>query len=85
MAGRGSKQLLASGRRAEGATHLQCAVALYREVGASAYLRETEVLLAATASALIAAVAFVQIDGFRGPASTPDFHRRHKLDLRGAR
>jgi hypothetical protein len=38
-----------AGIRAEGATHLQCAVALYRDVGASAYLREAEVLLAATA------------------------------------
>jgi hypothetical protein len=35
--------------RAEGATHLQRAVALYREVGASAYLREAGVLLAAIA------------------------------------
>jgi hypothetical protein len=49
MTGRGSKQLLASGRRAEGATHLQRAVAFDRKVGASAYLREAEVLLAATA------------------------------------
>jgi hypothetical protein len=49
MAGRGSKQLLACGRCAEGATHLQRAVALDRKVGASAYLREAEVLLAATA------------------------------------
>jgi hypothetical protein len=44
-----AKQLLASGRRAEGTTHLQLAVAFYREVGASTYLREAEVLLAATA------------------------------------
>jgi hypothetical protein len=32
----------------------------------------------------IAAVAFVQIDGLREPANTPDLHRRHKLDPRGA-
>jgi tetratricopeptide (TPR) repeat protein len=44
-----AKQLLATGRRAEGTTHLQRVVAFYREVGASAYLREAEMLLAATA------------------------------------
>jgi hypothetical protein len=44
-----AKQLLATGRRAEGNIHLQRVVTLYREVGASAYLREAEVLLAATA------------------------------------
>jgi hypothetical protein len=44
-----AKQLLATGRRAEGNTHLQRVVAFYREVGATAYLREAEVLLAATA------------------------------------
>ena len=44
-----AKQLLASDRPAEGATHLQRVVAFYREVQASAYLREAEMLLAATA------------------------------------
>ena len=44
-----AKQLLAAGRRAEGTAHLQRVVAFYREVQASAYLREAEMLLAATA------------------------------------
>jgi tetratricopeptide (TPR) repeat protein len=44
-----AKQLLATGRRAEGTTQLQRVVAFYREVQASAYLREAEMLLAATA------------------------------------
>jgi class 3 adenylate cyclase/tetratricopeptide (TPR) repeat protein len=44
-----AKQLLAAGRRTEGTTHLQRVVAFYREVQASAYLREAEMLLAATA------------------------------------
>jgi hypothetical protein len=44
-----AKQLLATGRRAEGTTHLQRVVAFYREVQASSYLREAEMLLAATA------------------------------------
>jgi tetratricopeptide (TPR) repeat protein len=44
-----AKQLLATGRRAEGNTHLQRVVAFYREVRAGAYLREAEVLLAASA------------------------------------
>jgi hypothetical protein len=44
-----AKQLLASGRRAEGTAYLQRVVDFYREVQASAYLREAELLLAATA------------------------------------
>ncbi|HEX8133729.1 MAG TPA: hypothetical protein VF880_09910, partial [Actinomycetes bacterium] len=44
-----AKQLLASDRPAEGNAYLQRVVAFYREVQASAYLREAEMLLAATA------------------------------------
>jgi class 3 adenylate cyclase/tetratricopeptide (TPR) repeat protein len=44
-----AKQLLASDRPAEGNAYLQRLVAFYREVQASAYLREAEMLLAATA------------------------------------
>ena len=44
-----AKQLLAAGRRTEGTAHLQRVVAFYREVQASSYLREAEMLLAATA------------------------------------
>jgi class 3 adenylate cyclase len=46
---RAAEQLLAAGRRAEGNTELQRAVAFYRKVRASAHLREAEALLAATA------------------------------------
>jgi class 3 adenylate cyclase/tetratricopeptide (TPR) repeat protein len=46
---RAAEQLLATGRRAEGNTQLQRAVAFYRKVQASAHLREAEALLAATA------------------------------------
>jgi hypothetical protein len=44
-----AKHLLAAGRRTEGTAHLQRVVAFYREVQASSYLREAEMLLAATA------------------------------------
>jgi thioredoxin-like negative regulator of GroEL len=44
-----AKQPLAAGRRTEGTAHLQRVVAFYREVQASSYLREAEMLLAATA------------------------------------
>jgi predicted ATPase/class 3 adenylate cyclase len=46
---RAAEQHLASGRRAEGNTQLQRALAFYRQVAATGYLREGEALLAATA------------------------------------
>jgi class 3 adenylate cyclase len=46
---RAAEQLLAAGRRAEGTTQLQRALAFYRQVRAAAYLREGEALLAASA------------------------------------
>ena len=46
---RAAEQLLAAGRRAEATAQLQRALAFYREVRATAYLREGEALLAASA------------------------------------
>jgi hypothetical protein len=46
---RAAEQHLASGRRSEGNAQLQHALAFYRQVGATGYLREGESLLAATA------------------------------------
>jgi class 3 adenylate cyclase len=46
---RAAEQLLAAGRRAEGAAQLQRALSFYREVRATAYLREAEALLTASA------------------------------------
>jgi hypothetical protein len=46
---RAAEQLLSTGQRAEGNMQLQRAVAFYREARASAYLREAEALLAASA------------------------------------
>ena len=46
---RAAEQLIASGRRAEADAQLDLALAFYRSVGATRYLREAEALLAATA------------------------------------
>jgi tetratricopeptide (TPR) repeat protein len=46
---RAAERLVATGRRAEGNTQLQRAIAFYRQVHASAYLREAEALVAASA------------------------------------
>jgi tetratricopeptide (TPR) repeat protein len=46
---RAAQRLVASGRRAEASEQLQRALAFYRKVQASAYLREAEALLAASA------------------------------------
>jgi class 3 adenylate cyclase/tetratricopeptide (TPR) repeat protein len=45
----GARRLLAVGRQAEASVQLQRALAFYRQVGASAYLREGEAILAACA------------------------------------
>ena len=44
-----AKRLVAAGRRAEANAQLSRALAFYRQVGATGYLRESEALLAATA------------------------------------
>jgi class 3 adenylate cyclase/tetratricopeptide (TPR) repeat protein len=46
---RAAERLIAAGRRSEGESQLSRARAFYRDVGATAYLREAEALLAATA------------------------------------
>jgi len=46
---RAAEQLLAAGRRGEGEAQLRRALAFYRRVGATAYLREGEALLTASA------------------------------------
>jgi hypothetical protein len=46
---RAAEQLLATGQRAEGNTQLQRAVTFYRKARATAYLRQAEALLAASA------------------------------------
>jgi tetratricopeptide (TPR) repeat protein len=46
---RAAEQLLAAGRQAEGTVQLQQALAFYRQVQASAYVRQAEALLAASA------------------------------------
>jgi hypothetical protein len=46
---RAAEQLIAAGRRSDGEAQLARARAFYREVGATAYLREADALLAATA------------------------------------
>jgi hypothetical protein len=46
---RAAEQLLATGQQAEGNTQLQRAVAFYRKARATAYLRQAEALLAASA------------------------------------
>jgi len=46
---RAAERLLTAGRRAEGSAQLQQALDFYRQVQASAYLREAEALLAASA------------------------------------
>lgn len=45
----GAERLLAVGRRAEADVQLRKALAFYRSVGATRYIREGEALLAATA------------------------------------
>jgi tetratricopeptide (TPR) repeat protein len=47
---RAGGQLLEAGRRAEGTAQVERALGFYRQVGASAYLREAEALLAVAAS-----------------------------------
>ncbi len=46
---RAAERLVADGRRAEADVQLQKALAFYRSVGATRYIREGEALLAATA------------------------------------
>ena len=46
---RAAELLVADGRRAEADVQLQKALAFYRSVGATRYIREGEALLAATA------------------------------------
>jgi hypothetical protein len=46
---RGAEALVAAGRRADADEQLQRALAFYRSVGATAYIREAEALFAATA------------------------------------
>jgi class 3 adenylate cyclase/tetratricopeptide (TPR) repeat protein len=46
---RAAEELAAAGRRPEADAHLQAALAFYRSVGATAYIREAEELLAASA------------------------------------
>jgi hypothetical protein len=44
-----AKQLVTAGHRTQASEHLERALAFYRQVNASGYLREVEALLAATA------------------------------------
>jgi hypothetical protein len=46
---RAAEQLLATGRQADGTAQLQRALGFYRQVRATAYLRQAEALLAASA------------------------------------
>jgi hypothetical protein len=46
---RAAEQLISAGRRPEGEAELARALAFYREVGATVYLRQAEALLAASA------------------------------------